>query len=220
MIVVQVTSGLTVLLLAAFVAVSVYYFRRQAQALEEVSRVEFMRFMTQRTIWREELIGAMKDLDPLEWLAEVARGVLGRPVRMLRVSRRLADPPLVELLAEGGRRVLFTPLDPGELKRALGRPDGRGRDARARIHRLAADAPPAGWRLEEAAVGMRSVASDPIFDVKAEKAGEALGVPWGPTPCLWIYVLDDRRRTADDRRRTVDGGREGRANGRPSREGA
>jgi len=183
----DVTIGVSlVLLMAAFVVVAVYYFRRQAAALEYMAQVEETRFMRQQQVWRREDAAQIDIAGPADWLAEVASSALSEPVSLAGI-RAIPELLAVEAIAAGGGRVVFSPLNPRLLRRRVGRARGGSTDAADRMRRMAGEAPLLGRNPRRARSGERSLMHDEWFDIKAGKAGRALGVAWGEPTRLWVY---------------------------------
>lgn len=185
----DVTIGVSlVLLMAAFVVISVYYFRKQARALEYMAEVEETRFMRQQQIWRREDAAQIDIGAPMAWLADVASAALGDPVSLTNF-RAIPELPAVEAIVAGGGRLVFSPLTPRALRRKVGGARGASKDAAGRMLRMAGDAPLLGRNPRRAQSAERSLMHDEWFDIKAGKAGQALGLDWGEPSRLWVYSV-------------------------------
>ncbi len=179
-----------VLLMAAFVLVAVFYFRRQAKALDYMAEIEEARFMRQTQMWRREDAAQITVEDPLAWLAEEASAALEEPVALLEVRRRLADLPALDIQADGGRRVVFSTLEPDVLRRQVSDGRTRGRGTAARLEKFAKDTPLLGRNPKRVKAAQRSLMDDEWFDVKASKVGKAMEIPWGEPERLWVYLVE------------------------------
>lgn len=189
----DVTIGISlVLLMAVFVVISVYYFRKQARALEYMAEIEETRFMRQRQLWRRE-DAARFDLTPMKWLEGQVEGALGITLNLLEPNRRVAAPPALEVLADEGRRVVFSPVEPRGMRKAFG---GRGRkdgSGTARLETLVQETPLLGRNPRRVISGERSLVDDEWFDVMAGRVGKELDVNWGEPQRLWVYLVPQEK---------------------------
>lgn len=177
------------LMMAVFILVAVYYFRRQAKALEYVAEIEEARFMRQKQLWREEDAQQIRVDAPLEWLSEVASMALEEDVSVLDVGRRLPGIPALETVAANGTKVVFSTLEPRSLRRRAGR-SKRGKGTAARLERFAADSPLLGPNPRRARAGEMSLMRDEWFDVKAGIIGKGFQLLWGEPERLWVYLVE------------------------------
>lgn len=84
-----------------------------------MAEIEETRFMRQRQLWRRE-DAAQFDLAPLRWLENQVEGALGITLNLLEPNRRVKKPPALEVLADEGRREVFSPVDPRNMKKTFG----------------------------------------------------------------------------------------------------
>jgi hypothetical protein len=178
-----------VALMATFVVVAIYYFRRQAKALEYVAETEGSRFMRQKKLWRREDASQIQVEKPLDWLSQVASSALDEPVTVMSVQRTLPEIPALDTNATNGKRAVFSPLDPRELRKYVGG-NVRGRKSTiARLERFAGGVPLLGRAPRKVQTGEQSLLDDEWFDVRAGIVGERLEIAWGEPEQLWVYLV-------------------------------
>jgi hypothetical protein len=191
--VVDTTIGiLLVLLFVLFVVIAVYYFRRQARALEYVAEIEEARFMRQKQLWREEDAQQVRIDKPYSWLSTVASRALEKNIMVLSVERALPGIPALETVANDGRKVVFSTLEPRKLRGKVGKPKSHSKGTVARLERFAAETPLLGQNPRKAKAGEMSLIEDEWFDVKAGKIGKGFQVYWGEPERLWVYLVEQK----------------------------
>ena len=176
-----------VLLMATFIVIAIYYFRRQAVALEQVAEIEEERFMRQTKLWRKQDASKTKIGEPLSWFQEQAVIALGSDFQLLESGRKNSSPPVLEFLANGGQRVLFSPLDLRAMKKAFTGRKPKGKDAASRLQTMQDETPLLGRNSRGIQKGSVSLRDDEYFDIWAGNAGEKMGVNWGEPERLWVY---------------------------------
>lgn len=176
-----------VLLMVTFIVIAIYYFRRQAIALEQVAEIEEERYMRQTKLWRKQDSSQIKIGEPLSWFQKQAVIALGGDVQLLDTGRRNASPPVLEFLASGGKRVLFSPLDLRSMKKALDGRKPKMKDAASRLARMQSETPLLGRNIRAIQKGDVSLRDDEYFDIWAGNAGEKMGIHWGEPERLWVY---------------------------------
>lgn len=183
---------LLVFLLVVFIVIAVYYFRRQAKALEYVAEIEEARFMRQKQLWREEDAQQIHIGNPLGWLSKVASLALGENISVLSVERVLPVIPALEVRATEGRKIVFSTLNHRMLRRKIGRPKTRSKGAVARLERFASESPLLGPNPRRVKTGEMSLIEDEWFDVKAGIIGKGYQIPWGEPERLWIFLVEQK----------------------------
>lgn len=183
---------LLVLLFVVFVVVAVYYFRRQARALEYVAEIEEARFMRQKQLWREEDAQQVRIEEPYSWLSTVASRALEENVVVLSVERALPGVPALETIANDGRKVVFSTLEPRMMRKKARKPKTRSKGTVARLERFAEETPLLGQNPRKAKEGEMSLIEDEWFDVKAGMIGKGFQVYWGEPERLWVYLVEQK----------------------------
>jgi hypothetical protein len=178
-----------VLLMVTFIVIAIYYFRRQAVALEQVAEIEEERFMRQTKLWRKQDASQIKIGEPLSWFQKQTVIALGGDVHLLESGRKNSSPPMLEFLANGGQRVLFSPLDLRGMKKAFTGRKTEGKDAASRLKAIQDEIPLLGRNARGVQKGNVSLRDDEYFDIWAGSAGEKMGVNWGEPEKLWVYLV-------------------------------
>jgi hypothetical protein len=173
-----------------FVVIAVYYFRRQAKALEYVAEIEEARFMRQQRLWRAEDARQVRLERPLDWLSEIASRALGDSVTIMGIEKALPLIPALDTRASSGGRVVFSTLDPRALRKRVGVKKSRGKSTVARLERFAMETPLLGPSPRKAKDGKQSLMDDEWFDVKAGIIGKGCQLSWGEPERLWIYQVE------------------------------
>jgi hypothetical protein len=187
---VDTTIGIALVsLMAIFVVVATYYFRRQAKALEYVAETEGIRFMRQKKLWRREDVSQIQVEKPLDWLSQVASSALDEPVTVMSVQRTLPEIPALDTNTTNGRRVVFSPLDPRALRKYIGGNVRGKKSAIARLERFAGGTPLLGRTPRKVRAGEQSLLDEEWFDVRAGIVGEKLEIAWGESERLWVYLV-------------------------------
>ncbi len=176
-----------VLLMATFIVIAIYYFRRQAIALEQVAEIEEERYMRQTKLWRKQAASQINVGEPLSWFQEQAAIALGSDVQLLEPGRRNAIPPVLEFLASRGQRVLFSPLDLRTMKKAFDGRKPKAKDAASRLASMQGETPLLGRNTRGIQEGTISLRDDEYFDIWAGNAGEKMGIHWGEPERLWVF---------------------------------
>ncbi len=186
----DITIGIAlVLLMAIFIIIAIYYFRRQAVALEQVAEIEEERYMRQTKLWRKQDASQVKIGEPLSWFQKLVPIALGRDVQLLEAGRKNPSPPVLEFLANSGQRVLFSPLDLRAMKKAFAGKKSKGKDPTSRLQSMQSETPMLGRNTRSIRKGNVSLRDDEYFDIWAGNAGEKLGVNWGEPERLWVYLV-------------------------------
>ncbi len=186
----DVTIGIAlVLLMATFIIIAIFYFRRQAVALEQVAEIEEERYMRQTKLWRKKDASQIKIGEPLSWFQKQVLIALGSDVQLLEAGRKHTSPPVLEFLARSGQRVLFSPLDLRAMKKAFAGKETRGKDAASRLESMQSETPLMGRNMRGIQKGNVSLRDDEYFDIWAGDAGKKLGVNWGEPERLWVYLV-------------------------------
>jgi hypothetical protein len=176
-----------VLLMVTFIVIAIYYFRRQAIALEQVAEIEEERYMRQTKLWRKQDASQIKIGEPLSWFQKQAAIALGSDIHLLESGRRNTSPPVLEFLASGGQRVLFSPLDYRSMKKAFMGRKPKVNDAASRLASMQSETPLLGRNMRGIQRGDVSLRDDEYFDIWAGNAGEKMGIHWGEPERLWVY---------------------------------
>jgi hypothetical protein len=176
-----------VLLMATFIVIAIYYFHRQAVALEQVAEIEEERYMRQTKLWRKQDASQIKIGEPLSWFQKQATIALRSDVQLLEPGRRNASPPVLEFLASGGQRVLFSPLDLRTMKKAFDGRKPKAKDAASMLASMQGETPLLGRSTRGIQKGNISLRDDEYFDIWAGNAGEKMGIHWGEPERLWVY---------------------------------
>lgn len=153
-----------------------FYNSRQADALRGMARTTENMYMIQLKARRDERKRQPMSLSSLEWLAGQAGMVLSD---VISVS---GNPKWVNLRAGGGVRLVVSPLDPEEMKRAL-----KAEETKSRLN--AAFEPLLGDKSHTVTVTERSLQNVEWFDLEAAEVGRNLSVNWGEVSRLWFYVI-------------------------------
>lgn len=178
-----------VLLMATFIVIAIFYFRRQAIALEQVAEIEEERFMRQTQMWRKQSASEIAMDKPLKWFEKQAVTALKMDVELIEAGRKNTSPAALEFLANGGQRVVFSPLDPKGMKKAFSGAKPKGKGAASRLQSMEGDVPFLGRNARRVIKGNVSLRDDEMFDIYAGKAGTRLGVEWGNPTKLWVYLV-------------------------------
>lgn len=175
------TISLVTLLAVLMVGLILWlYNSRQADALRSMARtVENMHLVQlkhRRDLRKQEPL----TLTAVEWFGkQIGAGI----AEIISLSHA---PAWVNLRAANGGRVVVSPLELADLRRALKlKEPGRSRLAKA-FEPLLGDAPRALVVIE------RSLRDEEWFDLEADQVGKALGLDWGETPRLWFYLIPAR----------------------------
>jgi hypothetical protein len=186
----DVTIGIAlVLLMATFIVIAIYYFRRQAVALEQVAEIEEERYMRQTRHWRKQDASNIQIDDPTKWFQKQAVLALGMDLQLLEAGRKYSNPSAIEFLANAGQRVIFSPLDSRAIKKSFAGNKSRGRGAAAKLQSMEGETPLLGRNPRNIDKGTVSLRDDEYFDLRAGNAGEKLGVQWGEPAKLWVYLV-------------------------------
>lgn len=178
-----------VMLMATFIIIAIYYFRRQAVALENVAEIEEERYMRQTRLWRKQDAEAIQIDDPNKWFQAQAVIALGKDIELLSDERKNSSPPVIEFTAGEGQRVVFSPLDLKAMKKAFPSAKAKGDRPISRAQRLEGDTPFLGRNPRSAEKGNVSLRDNEWFDLSANKAAAKLGVNWGEPTKLWVYLV-------------------------------
>jgi hypothetical protein len=186
----DITIGIAlVLLMAIFIIIAIYYFRRQAVALEQMAEIEEERYMRQTKLWRKQDASRIKIGEPLSWFQKQVLIALGCDVQLLEAGRKNASPPVLEFLASSGQRVLFSPLDFRTMKKAFTSKKHDGKNPASRLKSMQIETPLLGRNTRGIQKGSISLRDDEYFDIWAGNAGEKLGINWGEPERLWVYLV-------------------------------
>jgi hypothetical protein len=186
----DITIGIAlVLLMAIFIIIAIYYFRRQAVALEQVAEIEEERYMRQTKLWRKQDASRIRIGEPLSWFQKQVPIALGLDVQLLEAGRKNVSPPVLEFLASNGQRVLFSPLDLRAMKKAFAGKKPNGKDPASKLQNMRIETPMLGRNTRGIQKGSVSLRDDEYFDIWAGNAGEKLGINWGEPERLWVYLV-------------------------------
>lgn len=155
-------------------------YRRQAEALAEAENVLEAWYVHATQVHRESK--ARQDLvpDALAWIGAQVKEELGAPLEISSVTRVVPDLRSLEAAAADGRRVVVSPLNAAQLRRARRPRPGIRTFADAAL----LDGTPGVITVE------RSVLISDYFDLEAAQAGAKLKVPgWDALPRLYFHVL-------------------------------
>ena len=155
-----------------------FYNSRQADALRGMARTTENMYMIQLKARRDERKRQPFLLSPLQWLAAQA----GNGLTLSEVIGISGNPLWVNLRSVGGVRLVVSPLDPEEMKRAL-----KAEETKSRLN--AAFEPLLGDKSRTVTVTERSLQNEEWFDLEAAEVGRNLGVNWGEVSRLWFYVI-------------------------------
>jgi len=178
-----------VLLMATFIVIAIYYFRRQAVALEQVAEIEEERYMRQTRHWRKQDASNIQISDPTKWFQKQAVIALGMDIQLLEADRKFSNPSAIEFVANAGQRVIFSPLDPRSIKKFFSGNKTRGKGAAAKLQSMEGETPLLGRNPRSMEKGAVSLRDDEYFDLLSGNAGEKLGVHWGEPAKLWVYLI-------------------------------
>lgn len=178
-----------VLLMTTFIIIAIFYFRRQAVALENVAEIEEERYMRQTKLWRKQDAEAIRIDDPKKWFQEQAVIALRKDIELLGDERKNSSPPVIEFTAGEGQRVVFSPLDLKAMKKAFPSVKPKGDSPISRAQRLEGDTPFLGRNPRSVEKGNVSLRDDEWFDLRANKAASKLGVSWGEPTRIWVYLV-------------------------------
>jgi hypothetical protein len=178
-----------VLLMATFILIAIYYFRRQAIALEQVAEIEEERYMRQTRLWRKQDAANVQMVDPTEWFQNQAVIALGVDVQLLEAGRKFSNPSAIEFVANAGQRVIFSPLDLRAMKKAFSGNKAKGKGAAAKLQTMEGETPLLGRNPRSVDKGNVSLRDDEYFDLRAGDAGNKSGVAWGEPAKLWVYLV-------------------------------
>lgn len=168
-------------------AISVYYYGRQARALEGMQRVEEDQYFF--TVKRHRESKGQENLvpDPRAWISQHLSGLAGETLAIRETNRIVKQPLAVDLQTDNGYRVVISPLAPGDMRRLTKPRSGNG--ALVQLH-LFKEAPLLGRAPGKVKAFERSLANaGEYFDLEAAQVGQALGVGWGAVDRLWFYLV-------------------------------
>lgn len=157
-----------------------YYFKRQAVELEHARTALEAWAMLERQKFREAKAAQALVDDPLGWASAQLQDGLGVDVKVTTIARVVDAMRAVELIADDGRRVVISPLNAKDIKRAQS--IGDGRVAAAYNQQLINGQKPVS-------VERTLLNGGDYFDLEAEQAGRHFNVNWGGLTRLWFHLL-------------------------------
>jgi hypothetical protein len=184
---------ITMALLSNFLAlitlciISVYYYGRQARALEGMRQVEEEQYFFNVKRRREAKEKENLVSDPRAWISQHLSFLAGETLAIRETNRIVKQPLAVDLQTDNGYRVVISPTSPSDLRR-LTKPQ-RGNGALVQLH-LFKEVPLLGRTPGKVKAFERSIANaGEYFDLEAAQVGQALGAEWGTVDRLWFYLV-------------------------------
>lgn len=174
-------ASLTVGLIVVMTIVILYSNQRQAHALNEMKNIVEGWVESQMRDRREARLNKTKIDDPIKWFGKYAG------LKLSDVQRKLEKPPVLEFLAEEGKRLVVSPLEPSQLRKELRSIESKKKNIRKLVEPLLGKK----WKKVEVTEKNPSVCGE-WFDIEAEAATDALQVKWRTCDRLWFYVISPR----------------------------
>lgn len=174
-------ASLTVGLIIFMTIVILYSNQRQARALNEMKHILDGWVQSQMRDRRESRFAKTHIENPIQWFGDQAG------LKLLDVQRKIEEPPVIEFLAEEGKRLVVSPLSPGYLRKGLKSLEAHKKNLKKLVDPLLGKE----WRKVEVLEKSPS-SSGEWFDVEAQVAVKALQVNWKACERLWFYIIRPR----------------------------
>ncbi len=158
-----------------------YYNSKQADALHGMAHTTEEMYLTQLKLRRDERKKQPFTMDPARWLEKQA----GSGITLVDVISKSANPLWINLRAAGGIRLVVSPLEEGDLRKAL-----RAGEKRSKVN--SAFEPLLGSSRKNLSVTQRSLQDEEWFDLDADAVGKHLGAEWGEVSRLWFYTVQPK----------------------------
>jgi hypothetical protein len=154
------------------------YNSRQADALRAMARTVEDMHLVQLKNRHDARKKEPLTMTAMQWLEkQLGAGSLTEVIGVSRV------PLWANLRAANGTRVVVSPLEPGELRKALKLSEPKRSRLSKAFELLLGDSP------RNLNVIERSLRDEEWFDVEADQVGRQLGLDWGEVSRLWFYVI-------------------------------
>jgi len=158
-----------------------YYNSKQADALQRMAQTTEEMYMTQLKLRRDERKRQPFTMEAARWLEKQAAAGL----ELVDVIGKSHNPMWINLRAAGGVRLVVSPLDEADLRKAL-----KATERRSKLS--SAYEPLLGDSRKKLSVTQRSLQDEEWFDLDADAVGKQLGVEWGEVSRLWFYVVQPK----------------------------
>ncbi len=168
-------------------AISVYYYGRQARALEGMQQVEEDQYFF--TVKRHRESKQQENLvpDPRAWIGRHISAFLGEELAILDTNRVVKQPLAVDVQTSNGYRVVISPVSPHDMRRLAQPRHDKGVIGQLRQF---AENPLLGRHPHRVKTMEQSLANaGDYFDLEAAQVGQALGAEWGAVDRLWFYLV-------------------------------
>ncbi len=158
-----------------------YYNSKQADALQGMAKTTEEMYMTQLKLRRDERKKQPFTMDAARWLEQQA----GAGLTLVDMISQSMNPKWINLRAAGGIRLVVSPLDEGDLRKAI-----KETEKRSKVN--SAFEPLLGDSKKNLSVTQRSLQDEEWFDLDANAVGKQLGVEWGEVSRLWFYTIQPK----------------------------
>lgn len=181
--------GLAVAVLASVAVVGVLISignERQRRAIEEL-RIDLRKWaLGDLEIKRSKASKGVEIYDPLKWLDEAARKVIGTSPRLNDIAGVMDNPDAIVAVSENAKYLMFSPVDPEQMRRLI-----RGYDKR----RPKNGALPPGLkrvinrRNRSGIYELSALNAGIFFDLEADKVWQMLANRPLDANILWVYEI-------------------------------
>jgi hypothetical protein len=158
----------------------IYYFGKQADALQGMHEAVHDMHITWMKDRRQELKREVNVVDAIQWVRQQAG--LDAP---LGVKRLYAEPPLVDFNVDDGVRLVISPLKYRQLRAALKIQNrSKGGVMEQFLNPVMGRFPWSATTIERNLTN-----SGEWFDVEAGQVGRILGIDWGEVDRLYFHLI-------------------------------
>lgn len=179
-------ASLTVGLIVVMTMVILYSNHRQAHALNEMKQIVEGWVESQLRDRRETRLKNTHIEDPIRWFGDQAG------IKLSDVQRKIDQPAALEFLAEGGMRLVVSPLAPGLLRKELKSLEAKKKNLKKLVDPLL------GQEWKKVEVHEKTPAnSGEWFAVEAQVAARTLQVNWKNYDRLWFYLIHPREKARE-----------------------
>lgn len=158
-----------------------YYNSKQADALQGMAKTTEEMYMTQLKLRRDERKKQPFTMEAARWLEQQA----GSGIALVDVISQSQNPMWINIRAAGGLRLVVSPLDEADLRKAL-----KETEKRSKVN--TAFEPLLGDSKKNLSVTQRSLQDEEWFDLDADAVGKQLNMNWGEVSRLWFYVVQPK----------------------------